>query len=139
MRAGRAQKNGSTRACRTLVAGSRKAGLFLSQSDSIREDFRVPLIPNGEGQRQTKRAGLRGAKFLCLQSPYNTEHFLVWNQPVAEESEDRLRQLKIIYARPEGAGTEMAKLSHFCVFLLYGVFSEFLQTQHAVSMANPEV
>lgn len=139
MRAGRAQKNGSTGTCRTLVAGSAKAGVFQSQSDSIREDFRVPLIPNGEGRRQTKRAGLRGAKIPCLQPPYNTEHYPFWNQPVAEESEDRSRQLKIIYARPEGAGTEMAMLSHFCVFLLYGVFSEFLLTQHAISMANPEV
>jgi hypothetical protein len=94
---------------------------------------------NGEGQRQVKRAGLRGTKIPCLQTPHNPQYFPFWNQPVAEESEVRLRQPKIIYTSPEEARTKMATLSHFCASLLYSVFSEFLQTQHAVSMANPEV
>jgi hypothetical protein len=33
----------------------------------------------------------------------------------------------------------MATLSHFYASLLYGVFSDFLQTQNAASMAKPEV
>jgi hypothetical protein len=139
MRAGRAQKNVFAEGCRTWVVESAKAGVCPSRSDSIGEDFRVPLISNGEGQRQTKQAGLTGTKIPCHRSPYNTQYFPFWNQPVATGSGCRSRQVKIIYAYPKEAGAKMATLGHFDASLLYGVFSGNLQTQDAVSMANPEV
>jgi hypothetical protein len=139
MHSGRAQKSGFAAEHRTIIAGSATTGVCASPSDSIGIDFNVPPIPNGEGQRQTKRAGLRGTKIPCLPTPYNPQYIPFWNQPVAVESEVRLRQPRIIYTSPEEARTKMATLSHFWASLLYGVISEFLQTQHAVSMANPEV
>ena len=91
MQSGRSQKSGSTAGCRTIIAASTKGGACASQFDSIKKDFGPSPIPNGEGRRQTKHAGLRGTKIPCLQTPYNTQHFSFWNQPVAAQSEDRLR------------------------------------------------
>jgi hypothetical protein len=139
MRSGRAQKNGFRSRCRTLGAENAQAGFCASNSDSIVEDSPVASIPNFEGQRQTMQAGLKGTIIPCLQATYNQQYFAFWNQPVAAKSEHRFRHLKIIYACPEKAGVKMATLRHFCASLLYGVFSEFLQTQNAVSKANPEV
>jgi hypothetical protein len=139
MHSGQAQKVGFRAGCRTLGMGSAGTSLCASPSDSIVEDFHDQPFPNGEGQRQTERAGLTGTSIPCLQAPYNTKHFPFWNQLVAAEMEDRLRQLEFISACPEKAGADMATLSHFCASLLYGVYSESFQTQDAVSMANPEV
>jgi hypothetical protein len=135
MRAGGAQKDAFPERRRALQAGNTKAGFCPSQSDSIEQDFRAPLIPNGEGQRQTKHAGLEGTKIPCLQSPYNTKYFPIWNQLVAAECEDRSLQVKIIYACPQEAGAKMATLSHFCASLLYWIPAD----SRAISMANPEV
>src|SRR5258708_25887613 len=107
MQSGRTQKSGFTAACRTIIAGSTKAGACASPFDNIGKDFHLPPIPNGEGHRQTQRAGLRGTKIPCLQPPYNLQHFPFGNPPVAEESADRLRQAKIIYPNSEKAGDTM--------------------------------
>jgi hypothetical protein len=85
------------------------------------------------------QAGLTGTKIPCLQTPYNSQHFLLGLPSVAAESEDRLWQLKIIHAYPEKAGTKMTMSSHSRGSFLFGVFSDSSQTQNAVSMANPEV
>ena len=139
MSAGGAQKDACADEFRTLVVESAVAGVCPSQSDSIGEDFRVPLIPNGKGQRQTQQTDLRDAIIPCLQAPYNTHHFPFWNQPVAAESEKRSLQEKIIYARPHEAGAKWQRWVIFAHPSSTVLFSEILQTQNAVSMANPEV
>jgi hypothetical protein len=139
MHSGQTQKIGFAARCRTLGVGGAETSVCASPSDSIVEDFRDHPAPNGEGQRQTERAGLSGTKIPCLQTPNNTRHFPFWNQLVAAESEDPLRQVNFISVCPEVVGTEMATLSHFCASLLYGIFPESFPTQDAVSMANPEV
>jgi hypothetical protein len=139
MHSGQTQKIGFTAAYRTLAAGSAENGVCASPSDSIVGDFCAPPIPIDKGQRQTEQADLKGIKIPCRRTPYNSEYFPFWNQPFAAESEDRLRQVKIVSACPEKAGAEMATWHHFRASLLYGVFSEILQAQDAVSMANPEV
>jgi hypothetical protein len=139
MRWGRAQKSGFTAECRTLGAECVSGGFYASYSGSIVKDFRFPFTPNSMGQRPTKRAGLTGTIIPCLQATYNPQYFSFWNQPVATKCKNGLRQLKIIFACPEKGGVQMATLGHFCASLLYGVFSDFLQTQNAISMANPEV
>jgi hypothetical protein len=136
MHSGRSQKSGFTAPCRTIIAASAKIGACTSPFDSMGEDFRLPPIP---GRRQTNQAGLRGTKIPCLQTPYNSQHFLLGLPSVAAESEDRLWQLKIIHAYPEKAGTKMTMSSHSRGSFLFGVFSDSSQTQNAVSMANPEV
>ena len=139
MHSDRTQKTGLTERCRSLRTSCRNTGAWASASDSIEQDFRAVLIPNLTGSRPTQQADLTGTKIPCFQAPYNTQYFLVWNQPVAAESENRLQQLKIIFACPEKAGAKMATLSPFCASLLYGVFSGPTQIQDAASMANPEV
>ena len=139
MHSDQTQKIGLGAGCHTLGTGSAGASLCVSPSDSMLEDFHDQPFPNGEGQRQTKHADLTDTDIPCHQRPYNTKHFPFWNQLVAAEIEDRLRQLEFISACPEKAGAEMATLSHFCASLLYGVYSESLHAQDAVSMANPEV
>jgi hypothetical protein len=136
MHSGRSQKSGFTAPCRTIIAASAKIGACTSPFDSMGEDFRLPPIP---GRRQTNQAGLRGTKIPCLQTPYNSQHFPFGNLPVADESAERLRQLKIIHAYPEKAGAKMTASSHSCRSLLFGVFSDSSQIQDAASMANPEV
>lgn len=134
-----AQKIGFTAECRTLGMECPSVGFCASYSDSIVKDFRTPSIPNAPGQRQTKQAGLTGSRIPCLQATYNTQYFSLWNQPVAAKCKNRLQQLKIIFECPEKGGVQMATSGHFCASLLYGVFSDFLQTQNATSKANPEV
>jgi hypothetical protein len=139
MRWGQAQKIGLTTECRTLGVEGALDGFCASYSDSIETDFRAPSIPNPVGQRPTKRAGLTGTIIPCLQAAYNKQYFSFWNQPVAVQCKKCLRQLKIFFVRPEKGGIEMATSGHFCASLLYGVFSDLLQTQNATAMANPEV
>jgi hypothetical protein len=136
---GRTQKSGLTAECRTLGAVYAPDGFYASYSGSIVKDFRIPFTPNSMGQRPTKRTGLTGTNIPCLQTPYNTQYFSFWNQPVAAKCKNCLRRLKIIFACPEKGGVQVATSGHFCASLLYGVFSDFLQTQNAISMANPEV
>jgi hypothetical protein len=139
MRAGGAQKDAFADGCRTLVVTSAKAGVCPSQSDSIEEDFPALLIPNGEGHRQIQQAGLNGTRIARIQAPYNTRDFPFWNQPVAAESEQRSRQVKIVYICPQEAGAKWQRRVIFAHPSSTVLFSEILQTQNAVSMANPEV
>ena len=134
-----ARKIGIAGRCRTLEAKSIQGSARVSNSDSIGEDIRVPSVPNGEGQRQTQNAGLKGASIPCLQTPYSKQHFSFWNQPVPAISEDRLRQLKLSSACPEEVGGEMATWSHFSASLLDSAVRGSLQTATALSEANPEV
>jgi hypothetical protein len=119
MHSGQTQKIGFRAGFRTLGTGSAGTSFCASPSDSMVEDFHDQPFPNGEGQRQTERAGLTGTTIPCLQAPYNTKHFPFWNQLVAAEIEDQLRQLEFISARPEKARAEMATSSHFCASILY--------------------
>lgn len=139
MQSGRAQFVRETALLGAPGAVTRWSGAQASPSDSILEDFRVPNTPIGSGRRQTQAADLRGASIPCLLRPYETEHFLFWNQSVAVEVERGSRQLKIIGVSLEQDGLAMATLSSLCASLLYGDFSGSLQTYDAVSMANPEV
>jgi len=139
MRSGRTLKIWFMGGWRTLEAKSIQGSACVSNSDSIGEDIRVPSVPNGEGQRQTQIAGLTGASIPCLQTPYSKQRFSFWNQPVPAISEDRLRQLKLSSACPEEVGGEMATLSHFSASLLDSAVRGSLQTETALSEANPEV
>jgi hypothetical protein len=139
MLSGPSQKFRSTAGYRTIIAGSAKGGACATQFDSIKKDFGPSPIPNAEGRRQTKHAGLRGTKIPCLQTPYNPQHFSFGNLPVAEQSEDRLRQLKITLTHTWRAGTKMTTLSHFRCSFLFARFSDSSKSQDAVSVAYPEV
>src|SRR6185503_10461892 len=97
MLSGPSQKSRFTAGYRTIIAGGTKAGACASQFDSIKKDFGPSPIPNAEGRRQTKHAGLRGTKIPCLQTPYNSQGCSFGNLTVAEQSEDRLRQLKFTH------------------------------------------
>lgn len=126
--------------CRTADAGRLADGVRVLRSDtsaspaaglsrcggSIREDFRVPFLPNCTGRRQTLQADPRGAKIPCPRRPYNRRHFFLCNQSVAAKMKDGARQLKFIYGSLESGGGAMATLANFCASLLYGVFSENL-------------
>ena len=113
----------------------------VSNSDSIGEDIRVPSVPNGEGQRQTQNAGLKGASIPCLQTPYNKQYFSFWNQPVRRESARiACGNLKLSSACPEEVGGEMATWSHFCASLLVRCSTLVsFRLKPPLSMANPEV
>jgi hypothetical protein len=137
MQSGRSQKSGFTVACRTIIRGSAVAGARDFPFDNIGKDFHLPPISNGEGCRQTQRAGLRGTKFPCPQTPYNLQHFPFGAPTVAEESRS-LAAIEDYLRIPEKAGAKMTTSSHFCGTLLSGVFLAPLRL-NAVSMANPEV
>lgn len=114
-------------------------GVLASCSDTILGDYRTALTPICSEPRQTEQVRRGFAKFPSNQPTFDTEPFPFWIQPVAMVSEERLRQLKLVYACPEKGGTRMATLSCFSASLLYGVSSGNQQTQNAVSMAKPEV
>jgi hypothetical protein len=139
MRSGRALKIGFMGGWRTLDAKSVQGSARVSNSDSIGEDIRVPSVPIGEGQRETQNAGLKGASIPCLRTLYSKQYFSFWNQPVPAISEDRLRQFKLSSACPEEVGGEMATSSHFSASLLDSAVRGSLQTETALSEANPEV
>jgi hypothetical protein len=139
MGSGFVRKIGFAGGLRTLGAKSIQGSARVSNSDSIGEDIRVPSVSNGEGQRQTQNAGLKGASIPCLQAPYSTQCFPFWIQPVPAISEDRLRQLRMSSACPEEVGGEMETWSHFSASHLYSILPGSLQTENALFEANPEV
>jgi hypothetical protein len=138
MHSGRAQFEREIAVNRTLDPATGSSSAHASRSDSILEDIRVPNTRFAQGDVK-READLRGSSIPCLPAPYETEHFPFWNQPIAAGVQRGSRQLKFIGVRPEQDGLGMATLSSNCASLLYGTFSGLLQTQVAVSMANPEV
>lgn len=124
-------------------AGSRRFGSYptggqVTFSDTIGADSRVPFIPIWEERRQTEHASLWSTSIPCFRDVYGTEHFPFWIQPVAAVNEERLRQLKSENARPEKAGSNMARCCQVSS-RFYGFSTGIAQTQEAASMANPEV
>lgn len=115
------------------------SGAQEAPSDSIRGEIHVPGIPNGRGERQTRKAVLRGAKIPCLLEPYERAHFSFWNEMVAAEVELVARQSNPIVVRPKQEGHVMATPIIVCASLLYGDYPQPLKTRDAVSMAIPEV
>src|SRR5579863_178907 len=120
-------------------AKSYRGSASTSNSDSIEADVCAPLVPDGEGQRERQNAGSTGATIPCLRTPYSTQSFSFWNQPVAAISEDSLRQLKMRRACPEELGREMTTRSHFSASRPNGVLPGSLHTENALYEANPEV
>lgn len=139
MRTGRALKIGLTGEWHVLVAKSNRGSAHPCNSDSIEVDFCKPSVPRVEGLPRTYSAGPIGATIPCLRTPYSTQSFSFWNQPVAAVSEDCLRQLKMRSAFPEGPGSKMTAWSHLSASHLNSVLPGSLQTENAVSEANPEV
>ena len=123
------------------IAGSEAlpTGVPASCSDSIIGDSKTALTPICREPRQTEHVTRGTAEIPSDQPPLNTEDFPFWIQPVAKVSEERLRQRKLVYIRPEKGRTGMATWGRFSASLLYGVFSGFPQIRDAVSMAKPEV
>src|SRR5690348_14175067 len=80
-------------------------------SDTIGVDFCMPPVSQGEGQRKAQNAGSIGATIPCPRTPFSTQSFSFWNQPVAATSENCLRQLEIRSACPEEFGSKIATLN----------------------------
>jgi hypothetical protein len=124
---------------RGLEATSNRASFHTPTSDSIGIHFRIPSVPQGEGQRKTQNAGSTGASIPCLRTPYSKQSFYFWNQPVDALSEDCLRQLEMRSACPEEIGGEMATRSDQPAARLNSVLPGSLHTENALFEANPEV
>ena len=118
--------------------GDNPSGAWVTSSDTIEADSRVPFIPFWGERRQTEHAALWSTPIPCFRSPQDTEHFPFWLQPVARVSKERLRQLKCDDARPEKAGNIVAECNQDSS-RLYDFSTGILQTQDAASMANREV
>jgi hypothetical protein len=118
--------------------GDYSSGVWVTCSDTIGTDSRVPFIPFWEGRRQTEHATEWSTTIPCFLHSHSTIHFCSWIQPVAAVNEERLRQLKSNDARPEKAG---GRMTTYCQdsFRLHAFSTGIPQTQDAASMANPEV
>jgi hypothetical protein len=139
MGSGRIDKNGLSGGRRLVDLKTKWASVYTSTSDSIGASFLVPHFPVGEGRRQPQQAGLRGASIPCLRTPFNERYLSLWNQPVAAMSEDRLRQLKLSFACPDGAGVAVVTLSRLLVPPSNSVLPGSLHTENALLKANAEV
>lgn len=138
MRAGQSNGNGLKKQCGELQFAGNPSGAWVTSSDTIGADSRVPSIPIREGRRQTEQAAPWSTPIPCFRSPYDTTHIPFWFQPVAAVNEARLRQRKPYHGRPEEVGGRMADCGQDSSHL-HGFSSGIPQTQDAASMANPEV
>ena len=118
--------------------GDYSSGVWVTCSDTIGVDSRVPFVPFWEGRRPTEHAAQRSATIPGFPHPHSTTSFSFWIQPVAAVDEDRLRQLKSKYARPEKARGKMAGNCQDS-FPFYVRSTGIPQTQDAAFMANSEV
>ena len=114
------------------------SGVWPAISDTIRRDSCVPLIPFWHGRRQTEQTP-GWTSCPSNQAGFSTDRFPLWIQQVAAVKIEAERQSKTVYAGPETAGCDVATSSHFSASFVYSNCSGFLQTRHAVFMANPEV
>jgi hypothetical protein len=117
--------------------GDYSSGVWVTCSDTIGTDSRVPFIPFWEGRRQTEHATEWSTTIPCFLHSHSTIHFCSWIQPVAAVNEERLRPLKRDQARPEKGGDEMAKCSETSSH--FSGFSTGIPQTQAASMANLEV
>jgi hypothetical protein len=117
--------------------GDNPSGAWVTSSDTIEADSRVPFIPFWGERRQTEHAALWSTTIPCSRYPHSTKHFPFWFQPVAAVNEERLRPLKRDQARPEKGGDEMAKCSETSSH--FSGFSTGIPQTQAASMANLEV
>jgi len=131
------RKIGFTGRSRALEANSNRGSAGTCNSDTIGVDFCMPSASQGEGQRKAQNAGSIGATIPCLRTPYSTQSFSFWNQPVAAISEDCLRQLEMRSACPEEFGSKMTTWSR--AYHLNSALPGSLHTENALSEANPEV
>src|SRR5215467_14272893 len=93
----------------SLQFGDNPSGFWVTSSDTIGADSRVPFIPFWGERRQTEHAALWSTSIPCFRHPHSTKHFLFWFQPVAAVNEERLRQSKSDRARLNRAWSQVAK------------------------------
>lgn len=86
-------------------------GVWVTYSDTITADSRVPFIPFWEGRRQTEHAARWSTIIPCFLYPHSKISFGFWIQPVAAKNEVCLRQLKSDHVRPEKAEGTVANYS----------------------------
>ena len=118
--------------------GSNSSGVWVTCSDTIGVDSRVPSVPFWNARRQTERAAQRSATIPCFLHPHSTIYFLFCIQPVATVNEERLRQLKRDHARPEKVGGQVANYCQDSI-CLHVSSTGIPQSLEAAFMANPEV
>jgi hypothetical protein len=118
--------------------GGHSYGAEVTCSDTIKTDSCVPFISFWKERRQTEHAARWSASIPCFRNPHSTTDFPFWIQPVAAESEKRLRQLNRDDARPDKAGGKMA---NYCrdLFCLHDFSRGIPETEDAATKANPEV
>lgn len=104
MRAGKCPTERSRKTVKSRPVEGNLTGVWVTNSDTISGDSRVPFIPFWEGRRQTEHAAQWSTIIPCFLHPHGTTHFRFWIQPVAAISEGRLRQQISYQARPEEAG-----------------------------------
>jgi hypothetical protein len=138
MRAGQHHRNMFTELGKSRQFGGNPAGFWVTYSDTIETDARLPFIPFREGRRQTEHAGQWSTTIPCSLHPHSALYLGFWNQPVAAVNEERLRQLKSKNARPEQVGGTVTSYRQDS-FSLHEFSAGFSQTQDAASMANLEV
>ena len=138
MLAGKCHRDRVARRGRSGQLGGNAAGFWVTYSDTIGPDSRVPFIPFWEERRQTEHAAQWSTTIPCFLYTLSKLYFLFWIQPVAAINEERLRRLKRDYARPEKVG---GKVANYCQdsFNLHLDSAGTPQTQDAASMANSEV
>jgi len=118
--------------------GDNPSGVWVTSSDTIGRDSRVPFIPFCGERRQTEHAALWSTTIPSSWCPHSKRHFPFWIQPFAAVNEERLRLLKSDHARPEKGGDTMAKCSQTSS-QFSGLSTGIPQTEDAASKANPEV
>lgn len=137
MGAGTGQGNKARRWDEIVQSQGNPSSVWVTSSDTIQTDSRVPFIPIWEGRRQTEHAAPRSTPIPCFRRPHR-KNFPFRFQQVAGANMTRLRQLNSDYARPEKAGSKMARCSQDSS-RLYGSQTGIPQTEDAAFMANPEV
>jgi hypothetical protein len=137
MGAGRGHGYRATQESAIAQFASNSSSVWVTNSDTIWSDSRVPFIPIWEGRPQTEHAAPRSTPIPCFRRP-RSKQFPFWFQPVDAVSAARLRPLNSDYARPEKARSKMATSGQVSS-RLYGLPTGISQTEDAAFMANPEV
>ena len=137
MRAGEHHGCGFTEQGKCRQFAGYASGFWVTCSDTIRSDSRVPFIPFSEERRQKEHAARWSTTIPCFRQAHSTT-LSFWIQPVAATNEECLRPLKSHDARPEKT---KGKMTNDCQDLLglQVVSTGILQTQDAAFMAHPEV
>jgi len=138
MRAGQRHENMFTERGKSRQFGGNPSGFWVTYSDTIEADSRLPFIPLWEGRRRTEHAVQWSTTIPCSLHPQSAPYLGFWKQPVAAVNEERLRQLRSKNARPEKVGGKVTSYRQDSFSLR--VFSAGLpKSQDAASMANLEV